>query len=434
MTWGTIFIILILLTFTLILSGSWVASALGVAGVLGLLIGGKGNLIHVLGNIAWNLGNDFTMTALPLFLLMGEIILLSGLSRNFYRGVVKFSRFIPGGLLHSNIIACGIFSAISGSSPATAAGIGSVAIPELKRLKYKMPAVYGSIAAGGTLGILIPPSIALIIYGSLTNTSVVKLFTAAMVPGIILASLYVLLILLSSIFLKLRGHSIQNSSEKMESIGFGEACKGFFPMVILIGVVLGGIYTGYATPTEAASFGVVASIIIGKVFGNFTLKKMKPALLRAIKSTSMILFIMLGAQVFSYVLSSTGASRQLVTWLTDLHMSYLLLLIMVYILYIILGCFIDGNSMQFMTIPVLFPVLLEYGVDPIWFGIVLVILIEMGFITPPMGMNLFVVKTIDPSSSLKDICIGAFPYLIVMFLMIAILTVFPGIATFAVAG
>jgi tripartite ATP-independent transporter DctM subunit len=425
-----LFVTLIGLTLFFLLTGLWVAASLGIAGIIGLYVAGYTNLIHVVGAIPWYLAADFTLTAIPLFLFMGEIVLGSGMSRSFYHGVAKITNKIPGGLLHSNIVASAIFSAISGSSVATAAGIGSVAIKEQKSMGYKPTFIYGSVAAGGTLGILIPPSISLIIYGALTSTSVVQLFTAALIPGIILTGLYMIFILVVSLTHKKEFENVDISD--LERITYFEAIKGILPFVLLIATVLGGIYSGVMTPTEAASVGVALSIVFGKVAGNLSFKNFKRALLNSVKTTAMIMFIMLGAQIFSYTLNGTGAGRHLVSWLIGLGLSKFVFLAVVYVIYIILGCFVDGNSMQFMTIPILFPVILAYEFNPVWFGVVLVVLIEMGQITPPMGLNVFVIHGIDKESTLASVIRGTIPYFCVMLIELLLLTIFPRIITFLV--
>jgi len=280
------------------------------------------------------------------------------------------------------------------------------------------------------LGILIPPSIALIIYGALTTTSVAKLFTAAMVPGLILASIYMVYIFFNSIINKKDFENVDYGQSN--EISYALALKGILPLLLLIVIVLGGIYTAVMTPTEAAAAGVTASIIIAKVFGEFNFKKYKEALLKSIRNTSMLIFIMVGAQALSYTLSVSGATRGMVSWVTGLELATLTLLIMIYCLYIVLGCFVESNSMQYLTIPVLFPILKAYGVDPIWFGVVLVVLIELGQITPPVGINLFVISGIDPESRLTEIIRGVIPYVFLMLVIVAILTAFPRLATFLV--
>jgi len=411
-----------------LVSGLWVAPALGITGILFLYTNDL-SALRVIGNITWKLVTDFTITAIPLFLFMGEIIINSGISKNFYKGIAKYVKKIPGGMLISNIVACAIFAAISGSSPATEAAIGSVAIPEMKLLGYKKKYIYGSLASGGTLGILIPPSIALIIYGALTSQSVVQLFTAAIVPGIILALIYITYLIIFAAFVK---------KEDFKDVNFDiygdfthlQAIKGIVPLVFLIAVVLGSIYRGVATPTEAAGLGASLALVMGFILGDLNVKKLWVSLSRAGKTTAMIFAIFLGAQILSYVMSSTGSTHNLVKWMIGLNLSKGILLVLVYSIYIFLGCFIDGISIMFLTLPVLFPVLMGYGFDPIWFGIVLVILIEMGLITPPMGINLFVIKGIDKEADLNEVIAGVIPYFFLMLLMLLILTFFPSLATF----
>ena len=383
MTWVQLLIFLFVVGLGLIMGGFWIAAALGLTGIFGLYISGNSFVVQVVGNMVWNTANNFTLTAIPLFLFMGEIILHSGLSERFYKGIVKFLRKVPGGLLHSNIIACAIFSAI-------------------------------------------PPSIPLIIYGSLTTTSTTKLFMAAIVPGLVLMSLYIAFLIVNSIIHRSEFANVDNSNAV--NVSWKEALLGVLPMVVLVLVILGSIYTGIATATEAAALGTAFSIAIGFIFGDLKIKRIWESAVTALKTTSMILFIMIGAQFFAYVLTSTGTSRELISWLVGIGLNKWVLFGIICVIYIILGCFMDGNSMQYLTIPILFPVLMEYGFDPIWFGIVLVILIEMGQITPPMGMNLFVIRGIDKTSDLTEIIRGVIPYLFIMLLMIVILAFFPDLA------
>jgi len=402
--------------------GLWVAMALGVGGIIAMVFIPRAQP-QVIANVLWTLSTNFTLTAIPLFLLMGEFIIESGVSKRFYRGVAKYIRNIPGGMLLSNIVACGIFSAISGSAPATAAAIGGVAIPELDALGYRKRYTYGSILGGGTLGILIPPSLALIIYGSLTGLSVVQLFAAALIPGIVLCLIYMAYIVLLGITRRKEFANIK--WDYYETVGHGEALASILPMVIMIATVLGTLYAGVVTPTEAAAVGALMALIIGKVFGSLNFKLFWKACNKAVRTTTMILFIIFGANIFSYVMSISGATIQIVTWLTDLNLSTVALLFMVYLIYILLGLFLEGIAMQFLTLPVLFPVMMAYGFDGIWFGIVLVILIQIGLVTPPVGMNLFIVKGISKDAKMSEIIIGALPYIVCMLLMLMILTFFP---------
>jgi len=416
----TVFIIILLL---LIFPGMWIAVTLGVTGLLGLLITGHIDRIHAIGNIGWNTSNDFILTSIPLFVFMGEVILLSGLSANFYKAFAKWTRFIPGSLLHSNILACAMFSAISGSSVATAAGIGSVAIPEMKKYGYRKPMIYGSIASGGTLGILIPPSIVLILYGAMVQESVVKLFSAALVPGIVLTAMFLLYTLTAMLFKKNRVDAVHTSD-----LTVWQSIKGTFPLILLIVLVLGSLYTGKVTPTEAAALGAFLSILIGWFLGDLNLRKIVQAAFNAAKTSSMLLFIMIGAQIFSFAVVTSGINRALTSWISESGFPPLLLLTIVSLIYIVLGFFMDGPSMMILTIPLLYPVVVNAGFDSVWFGVILVILIELGQITPPMGLNLFMIKSIDKESTMKEVVAGAMPYICLMLALIVILTMFPQIA------
>ncbi len=429
MEWYIIMLISFGLFTVLALPGLWIAISLGVGGIIAMILTDQA-ASQVIANCVWKLSTDFALTAIPLFLVMGEVIIESGVSKQFYKALAKYLKHIPGGLLHSNIAACGIFAAISGSSPATAAAIGGVAIPEMEALGYKRSYTYGSIAAGGTLGILIPPSIALIVYGSLCSVSVVKLFVAAFIPGLILLLIYSLYVL--SLGIVHRKDFAEVKWDLYDDVSHLEAMKGILPLLFMIVIVLGCIYTGVATPTEAAGVGASLAVLIGLVFGNLNFKRFWTALNKSVRTTAMILFIVLGANIFSYVMSSTNATSQMVSWLTSMNFSKPVLLAMVYFMYIVLGCFLEGTSMQYLTLPILYPVMIEYGFSGIWFAVVLVLLMEMGMLTPPMGINLFIVKGVARNSQMSDIVRGAFPYLLLMFLMILILTFFPSLATFLV--
>lgn len=421
MSWMLLLALLLIILFSLLGSGLWIAITLGITGVVGILISGDG--LDIIGNIAWDTSNDFILTATPLFLFMGEIILVSGLSKRFYASIVKWLKFIPGGLIHSNILASGMFSAISGSSMATAAAIGSIAIPEMKKFGYQKKHIYGSIASGGTLGILIPPSIVLILYGVMVEESIVDLFQAALIPGILLLSLF--LIYTTVVMLKSKN---KIPSSDIEELGTWESLKGVVPLVLLIVIVLGSIYSGIITPTESAGMGAFLALIIGLIFGHLNWNKVLQASKNAIKITSMLLFIMIGAEIFSHATVSLGINRDLTSWLANAQLSPIVILVVICFIFIILGFFMDGNSIMFLTIPLLFPVIMEANINPIWFGVIMVILIEIGQITPPLGLNLFVIRSIDTESDITTIVKGAIPYLMIMLLMIIILMMFPNIA------
>ena len=406
--------------------GLWIGVALGVVGVIGMALT-PFSASQVIANCVWNICVNFPLSSVPLFLFMGELIIFGGLSKKLYKGISKYLRNVPGGMLLTNIAACGVFSAIVGSSPACSAAIGGVAIPEMKNLGYNKKHVYGSIAGGGTLGILIPPSIPLVIYAAIVSESVVKLFAAAIIPGIILMSFYMLYIII--LYLVRKDYAQQVDFSVYEEIGHGEALMGFLPIVLLIFSVLGTMFLGFATPTEASGLGTFGAIILGFVFGDLTPKKLWQAAQKAVTTTAMILFIVFGASIFSYVLSSTNATGELVKWMVGLQLNKTVFLICLYILYIFLGCFLNSSAIQYLTLPILLPVLQGYGINIIWFAIIMVVLLELGLLTPPVGLNVFVIKGVAKEASLSDVFKGSVPYMAIMLGFIILLTCFPQLVT-----
>lgn len=321
---------------------------------------------------------------------------------------------------------CAVFSAISGSSVATAAAIGTAAIPELRKRGYDDHLTLGSLAAGGTLGILIPPSIVMIIYGDMVQKSVAKLFVAGILPGAILVTLFMGYIIVS-VWLNKR----LAPREKMD-FGWGQRLRMFaggWPVMALMLFILGGIYFGLTTPTEAAALGASGAVLIGLLYGRLSWGVIKESLLSAVKVTVMILFIYEGAQVFSFALVNSGVSRDLVQWVTLLKLSPGVFLILIVFLYLILGCFIDGISMMILTLPLLYPITTEMGFNPIWFGVIMTILIEMGQITPPMGVNLFTIRGIAEGTSVGQVVKACVPYWFILLVTVLLIALVPGIAT-----
>lgn len=406
----------------LILAGLEIAYALGVTGILALLVHSGTRSLPALGSIGWNTTNDFVLTAVPLFIFMGEIVLGSGLSQGFFKGVNYWLRGLPGGLLHSVIVACAIFAAISGSSVATAAAIGTVAIPDMTSRRYDRKLVYGSLAAGGTLGILIPPSVPLIIYAAMVDQSVARLFAGGVVPGIIMAALFML-------YTAIRVW-LDPGLAPRETVGISwqervRSLRGVLPMAVLIVMILGTIYAGVATPTEAAALGVAAAVVLSYFFGAMSLTSIQSALVRSVETTAMVLAIVIGAQIVSFALVSSGVSRELARWVVSLHLSGAMLILILTILYTFLGCIIDGISMMLLTLPLLYPITMAAGFDPVWFGVLLVIFIELGQITPPVGFNLFVLHGLSGGRPMGEIIMGALPYAVIMYVMVAVVSYWP---------
>ncbi len=411
----------------MLLIGQWTALALGAVGVLVLYLS-KGLIgLQALSSVIWNNSASYILIAVPMFLLMGEIILRSGVSGYFYRGVVVLLGWLPGGLLHANILSCAVFSAVSGSSVATAATVGTVAIPEMMKRKYPPRMTFGSLAAGGTLGILIPPSIVMVLYGALVEESIAKLFMAGIFPGLMLSGIFMLYIAIR-LLLDPTLRPVEPPRAPGEIGSTLSDALHVFPVLALLVTVLGGIYVGFATPTEAAAVGAAGAIVLAALYGNLNAKVFNESVMSTVKTTCMVVFIIIGAQILSTALTYSGASRTISEWVLSLGLSKWSFFAVLVVLYIVLGCFIDGISMIYMTLPVLLPLIKQFGFDLIWFGIVLTILIELGQITPPVGLNLFTIHAISGGYSFSEVVKGSAPYVVLMLIMVVILCVFPEIA------
>jgi len=377
-----------------------------------------------IGLVSWGSMNSFTLSAIPLFILMAEILQESKLSLQVYRGLSVLVAWLPGGLLQTNIAGCAIFAAISGSSVATAASIGRVALPELARRKYDPRMSAGSLAAGGTLGILLPPSIAMIVYGTFTETSVAKLFMAGVVPGLLLTVMFMTYIAVSSLIRPTTTPKLPGAASVREVLS---ACIDVVPFFILIGGTIGSIYTGVVTPTEAAAVGCLLAMILAVCCGEFNFAIFNRALRTTTRVCGNILFIVFAAYVFSYAISYAGVGEQITQFLVDLKLSKFEFFLALFVLYTILGCLVESLGMIVVTVPLLYPVLVQYGIDPIWFGVVLVLFIEMGQISPPIGINLFVIQSIW-NGKLSDVVVGTIPFHLIMFVLLGLLALFPDIA------
>lgn len=415
---------------TLILLLALLAAALPVAGALGTLgllldkLYSKMPLSLALGEVAWSSSKDFLLVSIPMFILLGEILLRAGVAERMYGAMVKWLSWIPGGLMHSNIGACAIFAATSGSSVATAATVGTVALPLVKKHGYNERLFLGTLAAGGTLGILIPPSINMIIYAVLTDTSIPKLYLAGIIPGLGLAGLFMLLVALACMFRPAWGGSSLSYS-------WGERVASLVDLVPPLGiflVVVGSIYAGIATPTEAASLGVVAALGLAAWYRKLSFAMMREVLENTMRTTAMVMLIIVAAYFLNFVISAIGLTTMLTDFISGLGLSKFSMLIAVVIFYLILGCFMETLSMMITTIPIIAPVMIGLGFDPIWFGIVIIVLIEMALITPPVGLNLFVVQSLRSHGSLNDVIAGSIPFVLTMIVLIVLLAIFPGLA------
>ena len=397
-------------------------------GVLGLMLGQFFAFLPVsraAGEIAWTSSNEFLLVSLPLFILLGELLLRSGLAERMYGALAKWLSWLPGGLMHSNIAACALFAATSGSSVATAATVGTVALPQARRFGYNERLFLGTLAAGGTLGILIPPSINMIVYAVLTNTSVPKLYLAGIVPGTLLALSFMVIVLVACLLRPSWGGNQRLVSSLRDCIA---SLVHLVPPLGVFLVVLGSIYAGIATATEAASLGVMMGLALAAWTHTLSLAMLRDALLGTMKSTGMIMLIVVAAYFLNFVMSSIGLTTKLTDAIQNLGLGKWHMLFAVVVFYVVLGCFMETLSMMITTVPVIAPVMQALGFDMVWFGIVVIVLVETALITPPVGLNLFVVHNLRRSGSLNDVIIGALPFVAALFTLLALLAFFPGLA------
>ncbi len=416
---------LLAVLFALLASGLWIALALTGVGALALVMFSNTSVGPVMATTFWGHSHSWALTALPLFILMGEILLRSRLSRDMFNGLAPWLDGIPGRLLHVNVLGCAIFAAVSGSSAATAATIGKISIPELKERGYPESLILGTLAGSGTLGLLIPPSIILIVYGVATEQSIARLFVAGLLPGAMLVALF-------SVYVAARAWMDAELIPRSDTrVSFREKLwesRGLIPVALLILGVIGAIYTSLASPTDAAALGVLFSILLAVVSGSFSLQDFLDALLSAARTSCMIAFILLGAAFLAVAMGFTGLPRNLASWIGDMGLSPYVLLVVLTLFFIVLGLFLDGISVVVLTTSVIMPMVLATGIDPIWFGIYLVLVVEMSQITPPVGFNLFVIQGLTGTDIVR-IAKAALPFFFLLLLAVVLITVFPGIVT-----
>ena len=401
-----------------------VAAALGVLGLVLSNLYSSLPLSLALGEVAWTASTSFILVAVPFFVLLGEIMLRSGIAERMYTAMMQWVSWLPGGLMHANIAACAMFAATSGSSPATAATVGTVAVGEIEKYGYNTRLFLGTIAAGGTLGILIPPSINLVIYGVLTETSIPNLYLAGFVPGFALAGLFMITVLVTCI----AKPSLGGRRPKTDWAGRIRSLPDLVPPVVIFLIVIGSIYAGVATPTEAAGLGVIGALVLAAARRRLTVSMLRDALEGTIATTAMIMAIIVAALFLNVVLNTIGLTRQVNNVITELGLSPLHTMIVIVAFYLVLGMFMETLSMMLATVPIITPIVVSLGYDPIWFGILIVMLIETAMITPPVGINLFVVHGIYPKGKLHDVMLGAAPFVLTLIVMIGLLIAFPGIA------
>jgi C4-dicarboxylate transporter, DctM subunit len=401
-----------------------VAAALG---LLGLTLGSVFSpfpLYRALGEVSWSASQEFLLVAVPLYIFMGELLMRSGVAERMYNAIVKWFGWLPGGLMHSNIAASAMFAATSGSSVATAATIGTLALPEQRKYGYNERLFLGSLAAGGTLGILIPPSINMIVYGLLADTSIPSMYLASFIPGAFLALAFMGTI---GVMCTLRP-SLGVRSAPVPWIEKFRSLPDFLPPLGIFVLVIGSIYAGLATASESAALGVVASLGLTAYHG-----KLKPSVLRAaiegtFRITGMTMMIVVGAYFLNFVMSSIGLTRELVDFIQGLGWSPLATIAAICVFYLILGCFMDAFSIMVTTAPVIVPIVVAIGYDPVWFGVLMMLLTETGMITPPFGINLFVIQSVRREGPMADVIYGSLPFVVALVVVISILVAFPQIA------
>ena len=412
-----------------------VLAAVPVAAVLGILsfvldhISMGGSLTPALAEIYWDKSKEFILVAVPMFILLGEIMLRAGIAQRMYGAVIQWISWLPGGLMHANIGSCTIFAASSGSSVATAATVGTVAYPEIEARGYNERLFLGSLAAGGTIGILVPPSINLIIYGLLTDTSVPELYLAGIIPGIVLSSLFMLAIFVACIYRPAWGGTKVETTWAQRI----KCLPDLLPPILLFMAVVGSIYGGIATPTEAASIGVCMAVLIAAYFKTLNWEMMKAAFEGTMRTTAMIMLIVFAAIFLNFVLGFMGITQAMLNFIRDMGLTPVQTVLLIIVFYLFLGMFMETLSMMLTTVPIVFPIIMALGVpefSDVWFGILITLLMEAALITPPIGVNLYVIQGIRlRGGEFNDVAIGAIPFLIAMLGMILLLVDFPNIAT-----
>lgn len=417
-------LILFMSMILMLTSGIWVALTLTGISIIGLVAIGNSSIGLLLGTSSWSAMTSWSLTALPLFIWMGEILFRTRLSQDLFEGLSPWLAKLPGKLLHVNILSCGIFAAVSGSSAATAATIGRMTLPELKKRGYDDKMAIGTLAGSGTLGLLIPPSIILIVYGVSAEVSIARLFLAGALPGLVLILLFMsytvgwTLLNKKSASKVLDDERVYTFKEKLQAL------KKLIPIVLLIGGVLGSIYKGLATPTEAAALGVAGALWLSMMLGSFSLSGLADSIVGAVKNSCMLGLILVGAHFLTLAMGFIGIPNALAEWISTLGLSPIGLIVYLTIFFVIMGCFLDGISVIVLTTAVVLPMVSQAGIDLIWFGIFLVLVVEMSQITPPVGFNLFVIQSLT-GKNIFYVAKAALPFFFMIGSAIVLITVFP---------
>jgi C4-dicarboxylate transporter DctM subunit len=416
---------LLVALFAFLAGGVWIAGVLLIVGWIGMVGFTQSPAGPLLATTLWSSGSNWALTSLPLFIWMGEILFRSRISEDMFRGLSPWVARLPGGLLHTNVIGCGIFAAISGSSAATAATIGRMTVPELLKRGYDERMVTGSLAGAGTLGLLIPPSIIMIVYGVAADVSIARLFVAGVLPGILMMALFSGYIMLWAL------RNADSQPQREPATTFAQkiaASKYLIPTVLLIGAVIGCIYTGVATPTESAALGVLGALLLAAWSGSLNRKVFIEGVAGALKTTCMISFILLGAAFLTTAMGFTGIPRHLAEWIGSIGLAPWQLIAILTLLFIVLGCFLDGISMVVLTAAVILPAVKAAGIDLLWFGIFIVLVVEMSQITPPVGFNLYVLQGLT-GKDMWSVARSSLPFFFLLVLAVAIVWMVPEVVT-----
>lgn len=405
--------------------GVWVFAGLAIVALLSLVMIGDVSIDRagaILSRIIFRAGNSWELAAIPLFILMGELIFRSNISDRLFRGLEPWTRHIPGGILHTNVFGCAMFAAVSGSSAATTATVGKITTSELQARGYDRQLSIGSLAGAGSLGLLIPPSIVMIVYGVQAEVSITKLFMSGVLPGLLVAALYTgYLMTRALINPSIAPKETQSTVTKLQSLGL------LFPVILLISIVMGAIYSGIATPSEAAAVGVLATLVLLLVERQLNFSMFKEALVGTLLSSTMVCSILITAALLSTAMGYLHLPADLASYIASLELSPAWLLLALALFYILLGLFLDGISITVMSLPITLPIIITAGFDPLWFGVFLVIMVELGQITPPVGFNLFVLQGLT-GEKIGRVAKASFPFFILMCVAAILLCIFPEIA------
>ena len=419
-----------LLFFVLFLGANLGLSMAGAALFGTSMIIGQEGALALAGLSVYESAQNFSLSVIPLFVLMGSLATKSGISTDLFSAFNTWLRRRKGGLAHASIAACAAFGAVCGSSIATAATMGKVALPQMARFGYSDRLATGALAAGGTIGVLIPPSVIMLIYGILTETSIGDLFIAGIVPGVLLTLFFMITILVMTRVNPAAAPDVVQRTHASDEAPQESAIRKVWATLLLFIMVIGGIYAGIFTPTEAAGFGAVGALFLGVVMRRLNAKLVGECLIETVQTTSMIFLILIGAILFAGFLSLSGTPALLGNWITDLNLSPLGTIVVIVVIYVLLGAFLDTMAMIILSIPIFFPIVMSFGFDPIWFGVVVVLVVELALITPPLGMNVFIIRGVADNVPLSTIFAGVLPFCIALVALIVLIIAVPGIATF----